>query len=65
MIHQPRASTKVEEELEEEDRLHALAGIARELEKAWSDGYIVGMWQSDLFSWLLWRRDPKQQSQNI
>jgi hypothetical protein len=40
-----------------EDKLPALAGIAKELESAWHDGYIAGMWRSDLFSWLLWRSD--------
>lgn len=39
------------------DRLPALAGISKELESAWQDRYIAGMWRSDLFSWLLWRSD--------
>lgn len=42
-----------------EDRLPALAGIARELENTWGDIYIAGMWRSDLLSWLLWRSEPK------
>lgn len=37
------------------DKLPALAGIAKELESAWHDGYVAGMWRSDLFSWLLWK----------
>jgi hypothetical protein len=39
------------------DRLPALGGIARELEVAWNDKYIAGMWQSELLVWLLWSSD--------
>lgn len=38
-----------------EDRLPALEGVARELEKLWNDTYIAGMWRSQLFAWFLWK----------
>jgi hypothetical protein len=40
-----------------EDRLPAIEGIARELEKAWNDTYIAGMWRNQLLWWLLWKSD--------
>lgn len=36
------------------DRLNALTGIARELEKVWGDTYTVGLWRRNLFCLLLW-----------
>jgi hypothetical protein len=43
-----------------DDRLPALAGIARELEIAWKDTYVAGMWLSNLFEWLTWYSDCKE-----
>jgi len=37
-----------------EDRLPALAGVASELQKVWDDGYLAGMWRSQLIRQLGW-----------
>jgi hypothetical protein len=46
-----------------EDRLPAIAGIARELEQAWGDKYTAGLWWSCMLEHLPWRRCPSTRQQ--
>jgi hypothetical protein len=45
-----------------EDRLPALAGIARQLEKTWGDTYVAGLWREQLLEQLLWTSNYKPHS---
>ena len=46
-----------------EDRLPALAGIAKELEQAWGDMYCAGLWRNCLLQHLIWQRDSSTRQQ--
>ncbi|KAE8441729.1 hypothetical protein EG329_004515 [Mollisiaceae sp. DMI_Dod_QoI] len=39
------------------DWLPGIAGIASELQKAWSDDYFAGLWGKSISIWLAWKRD--------
>lgn len=42
-----------------EDKFPAIAGIVKELSKAWEDTCLYGIWQSYLVYYLVWRRDSR------
>lgn len=44
----------------ETDRLPALAGVAKEIQRATGDTYCAGMWQSELLFSLTWSTSPLQ-----
>ena len=46
----------------EEDRLPAIAGIAKRFGKAVDDSYHAGLWRRDMMSGLLWRAKPSKHS---
>jgi hypothetical protein len=45
-----------------QDRMSALAGVAKELETVWKDTYIAGLWEKCLISHLGWHRSGKMKS---
>jgi len=42
-----------------EDKLVAIAGVAKELSELWKDSYLYGCWHTILIHCLGWKRDPR------